>query len=595
MSLSIIDTAQQDKEPPMYLLTVAGSSRNEHTQVFHIMTVKPSALSLAQSHGHEKESTSTTKDLLKHNNISTAPIAEISDQAPPCSNELNDDQNYKHLSAAGEHFARKKSEGEHTTLFRRLVARIGHPEGRDELQDGEQVVVMDDEEAPAPVEDPYKHFSAAGEHFAKKKAEKKLHKATKKMGKEESTAVEIGEEDLYRHLSAAGEHFAKKKAGKKSLKSPKKKELVGEEESAENQASVENGTEVDNEVDCYKHLSAAGEHFARRKSDGESPSLFRRMSSSFAAAGRSNSTTTEDWDEDEAESDRFKHLSSAGEHFARKKAEKKARRRASWVNKREHPSKREEEEEEEEELTEKYDLEPSSNSSLNSCNLNVVSPKESSEEVPGPGACVPELLITDTSNDKKDINGHAMDTLEQANEMVAQQSEDGGVKTTLAAEEDEEASQKEENNTQIIVPNTAALDKIQRTPAYTLHRDLVIGKGSYGHVYIASRGEAEGYFSSKPGKRKKFACKCVSLPADPKHICKLQEEVNVLRVLRGHANVIRLYDVFVLDNELLVITELGTGGDLFHLLATHPKHGVSEEYAGKIHIIIVYCSECVSS
>lgn len=68
---------------------------------------------------------------------------------------------------------------------------------------------------------------------------------------------------------------------------------------------------------------------------------------------------------------------------------------------------------------------------------------------------------------------------------------------------------------------------------------------------------------------------------DPKYISKLQEEVNVLRELRGHDNVIRLFDVFCVDNELFIITELGRGGDLFHLLTTHPKHGVTESYAGK--------------
>jgi Protein kinase domain len=121
----------------------------------------------------------------------------------------------------------------------------------------------------------------------------------------------------------------------------------------------------------------------------------------------------------------------------------------------------------------------------------------------------------------------------------------------------------------------------QRRPAYLLHRDLVIGKGSYGQVCIASRGEPEGHSSGRSGKRKKFACKCVLLRSDPKYIAKLQEEVNVLRELRGHQNVIRLYDVFCVDNELFIITELGRGGDLFHLLTTHPKHGVTEAYAGK--------------
>lgn len=122
--------------------------------------------------------------------------------------------------------------------------------------------------------------------------------------------------------------------------------------------------------------------------------------------------------------------------------------------------------------------------------------------------------------------------------------------------------------------------KNPRRPAYLLHRDLVIGKGSYGQVCIASRGDAEGH-PRPQGKRKKFACKCVILRNDPKYIAKLQEEVNVLRELRGHENVIRLYDVFCVDNELFIITELGRGGDLFHLLTTHPKHGVTEAYAAK--------------
>jgi serine/threonine protein kinase len=135
-------------------------------------------------------------------------------------------------------------------------------------------------------------------------------------------------------------------------------------------------------------------------------------------------------------------------------------------------------------------------------------------------------------------------------------------------------------------------EQSQRRPAYLLHRDLVIGKGSYGQVCIASRGEAEGHMSGsgRSGKRKKFACKCVMLRNDPKYISKLQEEVNVLRELRGHDNVIRLYDVFCVDNELFIITELGRGGDLFHLLTTHPKHGVTEAYAGKSTTLHYCCS-----
>lgn len=138
-----------------------------------------------------------------------------------------------------------------------------------------------------------------------------------------------------------------------------------------------------------------------------------------------------------------------------------------------------------------------------------------------------------------------------------------------------------DNNSSNRSAATASSSAVSRRPAYLLHRDLVIGKGSYGQVCIASRGEAEGVAGKHGGKRKKFACKCVMLRSDPKYIAKLQEEVNVLRELRGHENVIRLYDVFCVDNELFIITELGRGGDLFHLLTTHPKHGVTEAYAAK--------------
>ncbi|GMI37499.1 hypothetical protein TrCOL_g7523 [Triparma columacea] len=115
-------------------------------------------------------------------------------------------------------------------------------------------------------------------------------------------------------------------------------------------------------------------------------------------------------------------------------------------------------------------------------------------------------------------------------------------------------------------------------PAYLLHRDLVIGRGSYGQVCIASR---EAPPESKSGKRRKFASKCVQLKPDPRYIAKLQEEVCVLKELRGHPFIIQLHDVLCIDNELFIITELGRGGDLFHLLTTHPKHGVTEAYAAK--------------
>jgi serine/threonine protein kinase len=137
-----------------------------------------------------------------------------------------------------------------------------------------------------------------------------------------------------------------------------------------------------------------------------------------------------------------------------------------------------------------------------------------------------------------------------------------------------------------LAQSLSTLDATQRRPAYLLQRDRIVGRGSYGQVCIASRGDAEGRRNSIDDehgreRRKKFACKCILLRDDPKYTAKLQEEVNVLRELRGHDNVIRLYDVFCVDDELFIITELGRGGNLCRLVESHPRKGMSEAYTAK--------------
>ena len=100
-----------------------------------------------------------------------------------------------------------------------------------------------------------------------------------------------------------------------------------------------------------------------------------------------------------------------------------------------------------------------------------------------------------------------------------------------------------------------------RNRRYLLHNDLVVGRGSYGSVCIASLDP-----SVPGGRRKKFACKSVKLLPDPKYVSKLQEEVKILKETRDHQHIIHLRDVFCVGQTLYFITSLGRGGDLFHLL-----------------------------
>jgi calcium/calmodulin-dependent protein kinase I len=80
-----------------------------------------------------------------------------------------------------------------------------------------------------------------------------------------------------------------------------------------------------------------------------------------------------------------------------------------------------------------------------------------------------------------------------------------------------------------------------------------------------------------------------------KYIIRLLEEVKVFRELRGHNNVIQSFDMFRINNEMFVIMELGWGGDLLHLLMTHPKHRVMEAYAGELVPHPTLCAHIVLS
>jgi len=538
------------------------------------------------------------------------------------------DERFKHLSSAGEHFARIKAEKkaekaaaaaakkkvkktkarneEAITATSTTAANDDHSVNSDDddNENGKEIDEVDDDHDH---HHRYRHMSAAGEHFARKKSDgvggesstslfSRMTSSRLTGGQCSTTAVsnegseDEEEVDRYKHLSSAGEHFARKKAEKKAEKAANKARKV-EAAAAAAAATTTTTTsavaadhsvfddKVSSEIDRNKHLSAAGEHFARKKAEEKkNSSKFWDMPKKKNAFHR----------EDDGDGTPFPYLSPAGKQFETTTVQKDEDMIASPNNKKTEASVGEDKETKEEEH-----LLDSRNVSARSYNMNVVSSVDSEEEVPG--MFVQQLLTSDTSTYEQECDDCAADSLDQAFDVVLQKMEENDRETTLTTEEDGRTLGEAENEKEQLVINSDAsiaaaqsqLDIIQRMPAYTLHRHLVIGKGSYGQVYIASRGEAEGHFSSKPGKRKKFACKCVSLPADPKYICKLQEEVNVLRVLRGHVNVIRLYDVFVIDNELLIITELGTGGDLFHLLATHPKHGLSEEYAGKIRSIII--------
>ena len=559
-----------------------------------------------------------------------------------------EEDRYRHLSAAGEHFARKKAEGESPSLLSRMTSslhNIGHHHhySRGESSPPATTTYTKRREGSScgnkeeiddkihEVADRFKHLSAAGEHFARKNFDKKTEKAaaaaTKKNKKEtnhqslsaaDEEELEVDdnegekEVDRFKHLSAACEHFARKNFDKKTEKAAAATKKKEKKASDQLESPITSHSPCDDDTDRYKHLSAAGEHSARKKAattGGEGGSS--KYWGAFIRMTSKNSIERED-----CQDLPFQHSRPNENCTVRSNSE-------NIVTKAKKMAITSEPDVEEKETGEhvfdfaNVSLQPYDTtvvSAVESSSSSVVEMNKHSEGSAADGLKIESLddfsdtfvqgikLTSDASDDRKVYDDCGLGCLDQCFDVVInttdkhQNEYDANElpSPSLTAEEDVAGREGQEdffshNEKENLSANAASaaavqsqLDKIQRMPAYTIHRDLVIGMGSYGHVCLASRGEAEGHFSSKPGRREKFACKCVSLPGlNPKHICKLQEEVNVLRVLRGHDNVIRLYDVFILEDELLIITELGSGGDLVHLLATHPKQGLSEEYAGK--------------
>ena len=100
------------------------------------------------------------------------------------------------------------------------------------------------------------------------------------------------------------------------------------------------------------------------------------------------------------------------------------------------------------------------------------------------------------------------------------------------------------------------------TDVYDLPADRVLGRGSYGTVYLAIHRAT----------REEFACKVLSINrVGPQYVDKLHAEISSMRQL-DHPNVLRLREVFFGRRKIYLIMDLCTGGELFELVNTSTDH-----------------------
>ena len=90
----------------------------------------------------------------------------------------------------------------------------------------------------------------------------------------------------------------------------------------------------------------------------------------------------------------------------------------------------------------------------------------------------------------------------------------------------------------------------------------LLGKGSFGEVYLSSKQGSQEYYATKKID-KKYA-------EDPKIKKYFQNEISILKEL-NHKNIMRLYDVKITQNHYYLVCELCNGGSLTECLDKYQK------------------------
>lgn len=115
-----------------------------------------------------------------------------------------------------------------------------------------------------------------------------------------------------------------------------------------------------------------------------------------------------------------------------------------------------------------------------------------------------------------------------------------------------------------------------------IHAYYAIGEqigqpGQFGRAHKATHKETGEVRAVKIVSKNKFA-----RAADKKvHFKELRLEIDILRQL-SHPNVIRLFDVFETSDEIMLVTEICTGGELFDRIKAQPSGSYTEKDAQQV-------------
>lgn len=112
-----------------------------------------------------------------------------------------------------------------------------------------------------------------------------------------------------------------------------------------------------------------------------------------------------------------------------------------------------------------------------------------------------------------------------------------------------------------------------------VHDGRELGKGIAGIVRLVTHKETGT----------EFAVKCLELNrviSSEESQQALREEINIMSQL-DHPNIARLQEVYEDDNQIYLVQELGSGGELFDVLDTQPDYHYVEEEAVQLMLQIL--------
>ena len=118
-------------------------------------------------------------------------------------------------------------------------------------------------------------------------------------------------------------------------------------------------------------------------------------------------------------------------------------------------------------------------------------------------------------------------------------------------------------------------------PENTYIKEKIVGKGSYGVVYLVKHKQLHRYFAMKIIKKK------TKSKSDEEE---LMNEINILKKL-DHPNILKINDFYSLKNEYTLITEYCQEGELFNEIRAYApfNEAIAGYYMKQILTAVCYC------